>query len=66
LNHCKDKLKERNEKISLFGLNSKERICKFIEREYIMLCIVMDSEITSIFTEIDEELKYLRDVFKKY
>ena len=30
LNTCKDKLKERTEKISLFGFQSKERICNYL------------------------------------
>eukprot|EP00350_Pseudokeronopsis_sp_OXSARD2_P000229 CAMPEP_0170560878 /NCGR_PEP_ID=MMETSP0211-20121228/51628_1 /TAXON_ID=311385 /ORGANISM="Pseudokeronopsis sp., Strain OXSARD2" /LENGTH=67 /DNA_ID=CAMNT_0010875693 /DNA_START=24 /DNA_END=227 /DNA_ORIENTATION=- len=53
LNECKNKLKERHEKISMFGYQSKERI-------------LLDEEIKKMFGACEEELKYLRDVFKRY
>lgn len=65
LNSCKERLKERTEKISLFGYQSKERICKSHYRDDLSV-IVMDEEIKGMFKSCEEELSYLRDVFKKY
>jgi hypothetical protein len=53
LKTCKERLGERTEKIALFGYQSKERI-------------LMDEEIKSMFSQCEDELSYLREVFKKY
>ena len=63
LNTCKDRLKERTEKISLYGYYSKERIGKlyiFIQQ------IELDEEIKKLFSTCEEEHAYLRVVFKRY
>eukprot|EP00347_Sterkiella_histriomuscorum_P002197 403369092 len=53
LNTCKDRLKERTERISLYGYYSKERI-------------ELDEEIKKLFIACEEEHSYLRQVFKRY
>jgi hypothetical protein len=53
LNQCKSRLTERTEKIALFGYQSKERI-------------VLDEELKGMFKQAEDELAYLRDVFKRY
>jgi hypothetical protein len=53
LHNCKEKLKERTVKISSFGYQSKERI-------------LMDEDIKKMFKQCEEELSYLREVFKRY
>ncbi len=64
LNKCKEQLKERTEIISLYGYQSKERICK--THSLLRLLIVQDESIKQFFQQCEEELSYLRDVFKKY
>jgi predicted DNA-binding protein YlxM (UPF0122 family) len=53
LNTCKDRLKERQEKIKLFGYQSRERI-------------LLDEELKAKFSQAEEELQYLRELFKRY
>lgn len=50
---CKDRLKERQEKIKLFGYQSRERI-------------LLDEELKAKFSQAEEELQYLRELFKRY
>ena len=47
LNQCKERLKERTEIISLYGYQSKERICK--TRYMALTSIVQDEDIKKIF-----------------
>lgn len=50
---AKVKLSERNETISLVGYQSKDRV-------------VLDEEIKSLFEQCEQQLQFLRDVFKRY
>ena len=53
LNTCKLMLKERQDKIKLFGYQSRERI-------------LLDEELKGKFKQAEEELLYLREIFKRY
>lgn len=65
LNACKQRLQERTEKMALFGYQSKERISKSSFLTPLLLA-VMDEEIKGMFKNCEDELAYLREVFRKY